>query len=221
MARASAAIRQLAHHLSPHESLGEELCAGSRVREAATGVDRARQYRGLLAGFDNRQGSSRRNRGFKNNGHRAIGKSRGEWTTKIHMVAANARTAITFSLSPGQAHDAPAGRGLLTELGTRSESLHLVMGRAYEDSETHQLVLDLGTTPVVPPKANRIEPWESDRAAVPKAEGFPPHLLPLREARRHIPWLSVPRPHCRSTLSAVSTPYVRGASYGRAGDTEM
>ena len=31
-------------------------------------------------------------------------------TTKIHMVAADARTAVTFSLSPGQAHDAPQGR---------------------------------------------------------------------------------------------------------------
>ena len=43
-----------------------------------------------------------------------IGKSRGGWTTKIHMVAADARTAITFSLSPGQAHDAPEGRKLLS-----------------------------------------------------------------------------------------------------------
>ena len=34
----------------------------------------------------------------------AIRKSRGGWTTKIHMVAADARTAVTFSLSPGQAH---------------------------------------------------------------------------------------------------------------------
>jgi len=29
------------------------------------------------------------------------------------MVAADARTALTFSLSPGQAHDAPAGRELM------------------------------------------------------------------------------------------------------------
>jgi transposase len=80
------------------------------------------------------------------------------------MVAANARTAITFSLSPGQAHDAPAGRALLTELGSMPESVHLVMDRAYEDGETRQLVLDLGMIPVVPPKSNRIEPWEYDRA---------------------------------------------------------
>jgi transposase len=80
------------------------------------------------------------------------------------MVAANARTAITFSLSPGQAHDAPAGRALLTELGPMPESLHLGMDRAYEDGETRQRVLDLGMIPVAPTKANRIEPWEYDRA---------------------------------------------------------
>ena len=50
-----------------------------------------------------------RHRRFKKNGPQAIGKSRGGWTTKIHMVAADARTAITFALSPGQASDA-AGR---------------------------------------------------------------------------------------------------------------
>ncbi len=49
----------------------------------------------------------------KKNGPQAIGKSRGGWTTKLHLVAADARTALTFSLSPGQAHDAPAGRHLL------------------------------------------------------------------------------------------------------------
>src|SRR6266852_6900506 len=35
---------------------------------------------------------------LKNNGPQAIGKSRGGWTTKIHLVAADARTAITFAL---------------------------------------------------------------------------------------------------------------------------
>ena len=40
--------------------------------------------------------------------------------TKIHLVAADAHTAITFALSPGQAHDAPEGRKLLTALGTAS-----------------------------------------------------------------------------------------------------
>ena len=44
------------------------------------------------------------------NGPQAIGKSRGGWSTKVHMVAADDRTAVTFSLSPGQCGDAPEGR---------------------------------------------------------------------------------------------------------------
>src|SRR6266478_6356221 len=100
----------------------------------------------------------------KKNGPQAIGKSRGGWNTKVHLVAANARTAITFALSPGHAHDAPEGRALLAELGPMPEGLPLLMDRAYEGDETRQLVLSLGMIPIVPPKSNRIEPWEYDRA---------------------------------------------------------
>ena len=39
----------------------------------------------------------------------------------------------------------------------------LVMDRAYEDNETRQLALELGFSPVVPPKSNRLDPWEYDR----------------------------------------------------------
>ncbi|MEW6479677.1 MAG: IS5 family transposase [Pseudomonadota bacterium] len=99
----------------------------------------------------------------KKNGPQAIGKSRGGWNTKIHMVAADARTAVTFCLSPGQAHDAPEGRRLLSSLGPTSRPMHLLMDRAYEGNETRQLALDLGFIPVVPPMKTRIEPWEYDR----------------------------------------------------------
>jgi transposase len=79
------------------------------------------------------------------------------------MVAADARTALTFSLSPGEAHDGVEGRKLLKTLTPPSQTLHVIMDRAYEGNETRQLVLDLGFTPVVPPKSNRIEPWEYDK----------------------------------------------------------
>lgn len=39
----------------------------------------------------------------------------------------------------------------------------MVMDRAYEGDETRQLVLDLGMTPIVPPKANRVVKWDYDR----------------------------------------------------------
>lgn len=80
------------------------------------------------------------------------------------MVAADARTAVTFSLSPGQNHDAPEGRQLLRKLNHPTGStLSLIMDRAYEGDETRQLALDLGFIPVVPPKQNRRRPWEYDR----------------------------------------------------------
>ena len=38
------------------------------------------------------------------------------------------------------------------------------MDRAYEGNENRQLALDLGYIAVVPPKSNRIDPWQYDRA---------------------------------------------------------
>ncbi len=85
--------------------------------------------------------------GALKNGPQAIGRSRDEWTTKIHLIAANARTAITIALSPGNAHDAPEGRELLRDLGP-IPGMPLLMDCAYEGGDTPQLVLDLGMIPV-------------------------------------------------------------------------
>ena len=40
----------------------------------------------------------------------------------------------------------------------------LIMDRAYEGNETRQLALELGFTPVVPPKSTRIDPWTYSKA---------------------------------------------------------
>lgn len=80
------------------------------------------------------------------------------------MVAADHRTAVTFSLSPGQAGDAPEGRDLLRGFKNRGwEGTHVIMDKAYEGDATRQLVFDLGMLPVVPPKSNRISVWEYDK----------------------------------------------------------
>ena len=80
------------------------------------------------------------------------------------MVAADAQTAVTFSLSPGQAGDAPEGRKLLKTLQNKGwDGTKVIMDKAYEGDETRQLVFDLGMQPVVPPKKNRLSPWEYDK----------------------------------------------------------
>ena len=44
------------------------------------------------------------------------------------------------------------------------------MDKAYEGDDTRQLV-DLGMIPVVPPKVNRITPWEYDKEMYKKRNG--------------------------------------------------
>jgi hypothetical protein len=117
----------------------------------------AREERGDVVGLHEHQGASRWYRCSKKTS-RSIGKSRGGWNTKIHRVAANDRTAVTFGLAPGQAHDAPEGRRLPQSLGPVSRPIHLLMDRAYAENETRQLALDPGLIPVVPPMRSQIEP---------------------------------------------------------------
>src|SRR3981081_3897559 len=133
--------------LHADESLVQERRSRSGIREVAVGADRADQDRGVRARLDLDQGASGRHGRSKKNGPQALGKSRGGWNTKVHLVAANARTAITFALSPGHAHDAPEARAHLADLRAIPGGLPLLMDRAYEGDETRQLVLSLGMIP--------------------------------------------------------------------------
>ena len=58
------------------------------------------------------------------------------------------------------------------------------MDKAYEDNLTRQLVLDPGMLPVVPPKCNRIEPWEYDRALYKKRNEIERLFRRLKSFRR-------------------------------------
>ena len=77
------------------------------------------------------------------------------------MVAADAGTAITFSLTPAKAQDTPEGRKLFNRLGKQHDSPRLNMDRACQGDETRQLALRYES--VVPPLQTRVEPWQSDR----------------------------------------------------------
>lgn len=70
---------------------------------------------------------------------------------------------MTFSLTPGQWGDGPAGRALLRGLPQPEEQVSLIMDRAYEGDATRQLALDLGFNPVVPPKKHRRRPWSFNK----------------------------------------------------------
>jgi transposase len=78
------------------------------------------------------------------------------------MVAAGLKQVVGFTLSPGQAHDAPVGRQLLRDLGVDNIQIPLIMDSAYEGNETRWLAQSLGLDPVVQPARTRSEPWTYD-----------------------------------------------------------
>jgi len=103
------------------------------------------------------------------------------------MVTADARTAVAFALSPGNAHDAPQGRWLLKRLEKPSHRPALIMDQACEDDETRQPVSDLGFIPVVPPKRNRAAPWKYDRELYKRRNGVKHLFRRLKGFRRVFP----------------------------------
>ena len=81
-----------------------------------------------------------------------FGRSRGGLTTKIHMVTASDRAVVVFSLSGGNAHDAPEGEILIENVERFDEQVYMLMDRAYEGEKMREKVTEKGFIPVVPPK---------------------------------------------------------------------
>ena len=98
------------------------------------------------------------------------------------MVDSSATTAVAFSLSPGNAHDAPEGRKLLATL--RGHDTPLLMDRAYEGDETRQLATQQGFIPVVPPNSSRKNPWPYDKELYKARNEIERFFLRIKRFRR-------------------------------------
>ena len=101
--RAAEALRQLVRGLSPVPplvrggALARLFAALRELNAADDDVELLRPRQPL------RRGASRRHRAQKKNGRQSIGKSRGGWYAKIHMVSASGRQAVIFRPSGGHA----------------------------------------------------------------------------------------------------------------------
>ena len=156
-------IRRLARNLCPGKPLGEKGRFASGVFALTTAGNHSNPSKCGKSGLYLYQGSSRRNGRLEKSGTQSIGRTRGGWNTKLHMVAASDRDGVIFSLSAGNCGDGPEGRSLLRQLGPTDHPVYLLMDRAYEGDETRALAVELGYIPVVPPKRNRKDPWDYDK----------------------------------------------------------
>ena len=163
MEEAAQRIRRLARNLCPGEPMGQKGSSASSVSAFAATRDYPNPSKRSKFGFHLYQSTSGRHGRTEKNGRQSIGRTRGGWNTKLHMVAASDRDGVSFLLSAGNRGDAPEGRALLQQLGPVDHSTYLLMDRAYEGDETRALAVELGYIPVVPPKRNRKNPWEYDK----------------------------------------------------------
>jgi len=93
----------------------------------------------------------------------AIGKSRGGRTTKIVLTAADEDTALAVDVIPGQAGEAPRLEPLLDRTLDRVGPVdELVADKAFDGDPQRHACVDRDVCPVIPNKANRVEPWPFD-----------------------------------------------------------
>mgnify|MGYP001251402094 CR=1 FL=1 len=100
------------------------------------------------------------------------------------MVTASDCSVVAFSLSPGNAHDAPEGELLLDSVERLPEQIFILMDKAYEGDKMRDKAVEKGFTPVVPPKQNRKEPWEYDKERYKQRNEIERYFLRLKRFRK-------------------------------------
>jgi transposase len=89
----------------------------------------------------------------------ALGRSRGGFSTKIHVTTDGLGNPLRLELTPGQPHDILKAHDLIVDL----EFEHLIADRSYRAEEFRQELLAAGIEPVIPPKKNALQPHDYDQ----------------------------------------------------------
>lgn len=82
---------------------------------------------------------------------RAIGRSRGGATTKIHMAADAHGNPVDFEITGGEVHDAKAAPKLIGKL---KAAQHIIADKGYDAEVIRDYIRQAGAIPVIPRKSN-------------------------------------------------------------------
>src|SRR4051794_12690892 len=92
----------------------------------------------------------------------ALGRSRGGFSCKMHLAAADERTTLAVVLTPGQQGDATVFDELLAAAAKGRALDHGVADKAYDSDAIRWALLHRDVAPVIPSTANRTEPIAHD-----------------------------------------------------------
>ena len=111
----------------------------------------------------------------------AIGRSRGGRNTKIHALADARGRLLSILLTGGQAHDCPPARRLIRRTKPAAK---LLGDAAYDSAELRQWLDKRGTKPVVPNRANRLQPFHFNKTAYKQRHHIENAFCRLKDFRR-------------------------------------
>jgi transposase len=89
----------------------------------------------------------------------ALGRSKGGFTTKIHVASDALGNPIKLVLSGGNRHDVTQADELLEGLETE----RVIADKGYDSDEVVSSIQAKGAEAVIPPRTNRIEARQYDR----------------------------------------------------------
>ncbi len=91
----------------------------------------------------------------------ALGRSRGGFSTKIHVACDGLGKPVTIILTPGQKHDVTQGPALIAN----SDAEKKIADKAYDSDRFIEAIEATGAEAVIPPRRNRNEERSYDKEA--------------------------------------------------------
>jgi transposase len=85
----------------------------------------------------------------------ALGRSRGGFSTKIHLIVDGLGNPLDFQLTGGERHDVSQAPALLLAASAERNLSYVIADRGYDAQEFLQLIDSLGAIAVIPPRKNR------------------------------------------------------------------
>lgn len=166
VASAARPLRGLGRRLQPLPPLGGR----RRLRpppRGAGGAQRARPGGPAQPGLHRLPRPRQRRGGAAEKGGadaQALGRSRGGFTTKVHLAASDERTAVAVLLTPGQASDIRQADALVDAAceATGGSPGQVLADKGYDADAFREGLVAADIYPVIPNKANRVEPWPFD-----------------------------------------------------------
>lgn len=160
MARPAGRIREMELRLSPISAM--DACGAMGPPSGGFGSNQGGTHHIADDRLDNRPGAPprrRRKRGIQKN---ALGRSRGGFSTKIHLRTNAEGLPIGTEITPGEAHDIKGYDALMDQ--SAPDPKVLLADRGYDSDAIRDDVEERGGMPIIPTKKNRRVQIDIDRA---------------------------------------------------------